>query len=83
MQVTIPISLPDESYAICKRHPWLLFKVRGKHYAHRKEVRRMTTNGETVSEATTVPFTMDNEDMTQATRELFAATITEMEQGLT
>jgi hypothetical protein len=77
------ITLPSEAYALCKKHPWLLFKVNGKHYAHRKEVRRMTQDGETVREATTVPFTADNEDMTKATRDLFAHTITEMEQGLT
>lgn len=74
------ITLPDEAYALAKRHPWLLFKVKGQHYAHRKEV---TRNGEVVSKATTVPFTADNEDMTKATRDLFAQTITEMEQGLT
>lgn len=77
------ITLPDESYALAKRHPWLLFKVKGQHYAHRKEVRRMTRSGETVSEEITVPFTLDNEDMSKATRDLFAQTITEMEQGLT
>jgi hypothetical protein len=78
------ITLPDEAYAICKKHPWLLFKVAGKHYAHRKEVRRLTKDGtESVREATTVEFTMDNEDMSQPTRDLFAHTIKEMEQGLT
>lgn len=77
------ITLPDEAYALAKRHPWLLFKVKGQHYAHRREVRRKTPNGETVSEAITVPFTPDNQDMSEDTRKLFAATITEMEQGLT
>ncbi len=78
-----PIVLPDEAYAICKRHPWLLFKVKGQHYAHRKEVRRMTTNGEKVSESITVLFTPDNQDISDGTRQLFAHTIKEMEQGLT
>ena len=77
------ITLPAEQYAICKKHPWLLLKIGGKHYAHRREVRRKTEEGEKVSEAVTVPFTPDNEDMSKATRELFVQTITEMEQGLT
>ncbi len=77
------VSLPDEAYALAKRHPWLLFKVKGQHYAHRREVRRMTQAGETVSEAVTVPFTVDNQDMSDDTRKLFTETIKEMEQGLT
>lgn len=78
-----PVTLPNEAYAICKRHPWLLFKVNGKYIAHRKEVRRMTQKGGAVSPSVTVPFTPENQDLTQETRDLFARTITEMEQGLT
>lgn len=77
------ITLPDEAYALAKKHPWLLFKVKGQHFAHRREVRRMTQKGETVSEAITVPFTPDNQDMSDDTRKLFTETIKEMEQGLT
>lgn len=77
---SIAIALPPENYAIAKRHPWLLFKVKGTHYAHRKEVLR---KGEVVSAAKTVPFTADNEDIGPETRRLFSDAIKEMETGLT
>ena len=78
------IKVPNEAYALCKKHPWPLFKVQGRHYAHRKEVRRIGKDGnETVREAVTVPFTADNQDMPPAARLLFQETINEMERGLT